>query len=104
MVVVQRELQREGTIGHAATPLEHGQGLVQHLFKGHGLPFSYPRVPASPRLGPIVLQRRLLGDKLPRDIFVEHAADQGVIGDSLPSGTVLEGLEVHLGESNGQAL
>src|SRR5437867_4932573 len=48
--------------------------------------------------------RRLLGDQLPRDIFMEHAADQGVIGYSLPGGTVLEGLEVHLCESNGQAL
>src|SRR5215813_10334651 len=54
----------------------------------HGLPFPCPQVPASPRLGPIVLQRRLLGDKLPRDIFVEDAADQGVIGDALPGGTV----------------
>src|SRR4029453_15236114 len=54
--------------------------------------------------GIVLGARLLLGDKLPRDIFVEHAADQGVIGYSLPGGTVFEGLEVHLRESNGQAL
>ena len=35
VVVVQTELQREGTIGHAAAALQHGQRLVQHLLEGH---------------------------------------------------------------------
>src|SRR5215218_10027574 len=48
--------------------------------------------------------RRLLGDKLPCDIFVEHTADQDVIGHSLSSSTVLERLKVHLREMDGQAL
>ena len=53
---------------------------------------------------PSIGTRRLLGYKLSRDIFMEHAADQGVIGHSFHGGTVLEGLEVHPGESNSQAL
>src|SRR5262245_55510817 len=48
--------------------------------------------------------RRLLGDKLPSDIFVEYTADQGVAGYSLPGSTVLERLEVHLRETDGQTL
>ena len=44
VVVVQTELQREGTIGHAAAALEHGQRLVQHLLEGHALPLSVPQV------------------------------------------------------------
>src|SRR5712691_50809 len=63
----------------------------------------YGRGPIQPH-GIVLGARRLLGYKLPRDIFVEHAADQGVIGHSLSGSTVLEGLEVHLRESNGQAL
>src|SRR5438874_1866929 len=54
------------------------------------------------RQGTVLRARRLLGDQLSRDIFVEYAADQSVIGYSLPGSTVLEGLEVHLREANGQ--
>ena len=38
VVVVQTELQREGTIGHAASALEHRQRLIENLLEGHGRP------------------------------------------------------------------
>ena len=34
-IIIQLKLPFEGTIGHAAAPLEHGQGVVQHLLEGH---------------------------------------------------------------------
>jgi hypothetical protein len=36
VVVVQTELQLEGTIGHAASALEHRHCLIEHLLEGHG--------------------------------------------------------------------
>ena len=42
VVVVQTELQLEGTIGHAAASLQHGQRVVQHLLEGHALLLSVP--------------------------------------------------------------
>ena len=42
VVVVQTELPREGTRGHAATSLPHGQRVVPHLLEGHALPLSVP--------------------------------------------------------------
>src|SRR5882724_2408575 len=38
VVVVQTELQREGTVGHAASALEHRHRLIEHLLEGHGRP------------------------------------------------------------------
>ena len=34
-VLVEGKLPLEGTIGHPAAPLQHGQGVVEHLLKGH---------------------------------------------------------------------
>jgi hypothetical protein len=48
VVVVQTELQLEGTISHAAAVPQHVEGLVQGLLKGHGLPSVFLRFP--PRL------------------------------------------------------
>ena len=42
VVVVQTKLQLEGTIGHAAAALKHGQRVIQHLLEGHRRP-SIPR-------------------------------------------------------------
>ena len=42
VVVVQTEPPREGTRGHAATSMPHGQRLVPHLLEGHALPLSMP--------------------------------------------------------------
>ncbi len=36
VVIIEIELPFEGTIGHAASTLEHGNGLIQKLLKGHG--------------------------------------------------------------------
>jgi hypothetical protein len=54
VLVIELEVQLEGPIGQASTPLQHSHGLIQHLLKGHGLPFPCPEVLASPHLVPIV--------------------------------------------------
>jgi hypothetical protein len=35
---IQMELSLKGTIGHPPAPLEHGDRLVEDLFKGHHHP------------------------------------------------------------------
>jgi hypothetical protein len=42
VVAVQTELQLEGAIGHAASALEHSQGLVQDLLESHRRPSTPP--------------------------------------------------------------
>jgi hypothetical protein len=37
-VIVQTELELEGTVGHAASPLEHGHRVIENLFEGHDRP------------------------------------------------------------------
>ena len=36
--VIELELPLEGAVGHAATPLEHSNRLVQHFLKSHRSP------------------------------------------------------------------
>ena len=50
--IVELELTLERAIGQAAAPLEQGDGLVQHLLKGHGSPFPLHRVPRTVTSGP----------------------------------------------------
>ena len=47
VLVIELEVQLEGPIGQASTPLQHGHCLVQHLLKGHGLPFRVCKVPGN---------------------------------------------------------
>src|SRR5262249_5209297 len=35
LLIIQRELELEGPIGHSPTALEHGERLVEDLLKGH---------------------------------------------------------------------
>ena len=37
-LLIEMKLEREGTVGHASTTLEHGDRLVEALLKGHGPP------------------------------------------------------------------
>lgn len=45
-----------------------------------------------------------LGYELPRHIFMEHTADQGVIGQSFLRRILFEGLQVELRETDGNPL
>jgi hypothetical protein len=45
--IVELKLALERAVGQAAAPLEQGDGLVQHLLKGHGSPFPLHRVPRT---------------------------------------------------------
>ena len=38
LLIIQRELELEGPIGHPPAPLHHGDRLVENLLKGHRLP------------------------------------------------------------------
>src|SRR6516162_1055885 len=38
LLIIQRELELEGPIGHPPAPLHHGDRLVQDLLKGHRPP------------------------------------------------------------------
>src|SRR5215831_1243686 len=50
--VIQIELPFEGTVGHAAAALEHGNGLVQKLLKCHLPPSTQPWSAARSDGGP----------------------------------------------------
>ena len=52
--IIELELSLERTVGQAAAPLEQGDGLVQHLLKGHGSPFPLHRFHGQLRLAPSV--------------------------------------------------
>jgi hypothetical protein len=36
VLVIQMELQLEGAVGQTSATLEHGDGVVKDLLKGHG--------------------------------------------------------------------
>jgi hypothetical protein len=38
VLVIELEMQLEGAIGQASTPLEHNDRVVKDLFEGHRLP------------------------------------------------------------------
>jgi hypothetical protein len=42
--IVELKLPLQSAVGHPAAPLQHDNGLIQHLLKGHPLPLfvSYP--------------------------------------------------------------
>jgi hypothetical protein len=41
-LLIEMKLEREGTVGHASTTLEHGYCLVEDLLKGHHAPSQAP--------------------------------------------------------------
>ena len=50
--LVELELELQGAIGQAAASLEHGDGLIQYLFKGHRFPFLCCGAPRTTAPGP----------------------------------------------------
>jgi hypothetical protein len=59
VIVVQTELEPEGTIGHPASPLEHDHGVIEHLLKGHGRPsttLTYVSQECNTRQGGVSLE------------------------------------------------
>jgi hypothetical protein len=40
-ILVEGKLSLEGTIGHSAAPLKHGDRLLKDLLKGHRQPSLY---------------------------------------------------------------
>ena len=84
-VIVQLELPLERAIGHPAATLEHGQGLVENLLKGHGRPSTpLARVPQERN----VRQGGVSRERAPR-VYQEYGGVAGEIARS--AGTVAWG-------------
>jgi hypothetical protein len=76
-VIVQVELPFEHAIGHAASTLGYGEGLVHNLLEGHRRPSrALARVPRKRN----VRQGGLLRERAPR-VYQEYGA---VVGDIAP--------------------